>query len=160
MQKRFPIEQTAYSNENEGRESPKVLIVYDDLAAGKNAVQVLNKVFQRCSEIPEPQPVVWKSELLEDPEWSSTALADAMKADIVVIATSGVLSGATQNWIERCCRSIHGRSAAIIALCGSRCSRIQSVERAVRAAKLDFFTSEGIGQREECSSEHQPGFSM
>jgi hypothetical protein len=137
MQTRLPVEWDAVLNQE--AENPRVLIAYDDLPAGKNAVQVLNNIFQQCDEVQELRPMVWKFDLLEDPEWSSTAFEDAMKADILVIATSNDLSVAVQNWIERFCDGKNGSDTAIVALCGYRSSRVKSVERAARDARLDFF---------------------
>jgi hypothetical protein len=127
---------------------PKVVVVYDDVPAGNHAIRVLARMFHEPEDKVALRPRLWRFDFLEDTDWLSMALADAVNADIVVISASSPrgLEPSLANWIELCMARKEGSAAAIVVLFGSPESldgpaspRLQFVEKAARKAGLDFF---------------------
>ena len=125
-----------------------VLIAYDDAPAGQRAMNILDNVDHRLDEPMNWYPLLWRFDLLEDPEWRVLATADALRADLLIIAASSQsdLPASVQDWIKDCLTQKHGTAAAVVALLGSAenldepdSPRIQFIKSAAARAGLDFF---------------------
>lgn len=70
------------------KQALRVVIAYNDVAAGKRAMRVLADLGKGLGEDIEFQPLPWSFDLLADMDWREVAAHDAVKADILIIATS------------------------------------------------------------------------
>lgn len=127
----------------------RVVIAYHDLAAGQRAMRVLADLAQGCGADLEFEPLPWSFDLLADQNWSQVAASDAIRADILIIATSGPrpLPPAVVQWAEAAISRKQGTAAAVVALFGPEenddeagPSRFASIQWAARQAGLAFFT--------------------
>ena len=125
-----------------------VLIAYEDVPAGQHAMRILADLARKSEDDLELHPKLWRFDLLADPEWWTSALTDAVNADMLIISTSGAsgLPTAVEDWVNACLAQMRGTSAAVIALLGTAdhadrpsSPRFQFVQRAANEAELDFF---------------------
>ena len=132
----------------------RVVIAYDDLAAGKRAMRVMTDLAKAFGDDIEFKPFPWSFDLLADLGWRAVAANDAIKADILIIATSraGPLPLTIGRWAEDAIHRKRGTAAAVVALFGSEqnpdgagSSRLIGIQMAARRAGLDFFAP-GPGQ--------------
>lgn len=132
-----------------------VVILYEDVPAGQRAMRTIADVAREFGGELELRPQLWRFELLEDPDWYALAMADAVKADMLIISTSAKsgLSVAVESWIKACLEQKRGTSAAVAALFGaadnmddSDSSRFQFVQHAAHEAGLDFFAPRTGGE--------------
>ena len=81
---------------------PAVVIAYDDVPAARHAIRSLTSIFNRLGLGRDIHPDLWRFDLLEDPDNFAAALADGIKADIIVIATSSShrLNGLVENGLR------------------------------------------------------------
>ena len=143
-----------------------VVVAYDDLAAGKRAMRVLAEVARAVGDDLEFQPIPWSFNLLADRDWREVAASEMVKADMLIIATSGQRSLPSEvgRWTEAAIQQKRGRPAAVVALFGPEDNpdpagspRLEYIQRAAREAGLQFFaptarselidTIEGIHRR-------------
>lgn len=130
--------------------SLRVVIAYDDVAAGKRAMRVLTNIAASTDAPIEFEPMPWPFNLLEDVDWYRVAASDVVKADILIIASSakvGPLPSAVGRWTEAAIRQKQGTSAAVVALFGPEnypddetSPRVDSLRSAAAEAGLAFFT--------------------
>ena len=130
------------------KQALRVVIAYNDVAAGKRAMRVLADLGKGLGDEIEFQPFPWSFDLLADMDWRKAAARDAVNADILIIATSSAnpLPPAIGRWAEAAISQKRGTAAAVIALFGSDenpdgagSSRLEAIQTAVRQAGLDFF---------------------
>lgn len=128
----------------------RVVIVYDEIAAGKRALQMMSGLGRELGEEVAFHPLPWSFGLLADTNWRAVAAADAVRADILIIATASPhpqpLPPAVGQWTEAAISSKQGMPAAVVALFGpeddpdaSDSSRLDAVKHAARQAGLAFF---------------------
>jgi hypothetical protein len=124
-----------------------VAIVYEDVPAGQRAVRSLSYTEQALSEPTNFYPVLWRFDLLEDPDWRAWATKDARQADLLIISVSrpSNLSANVQAWIKDWLAQKQGTAAAVAVLFGVANSRaepdlppFQFVKSAAAEAGLDF----------------------
>ena len=149
MQARHFIDGTNLEADSTGRKSSlRVVIAYNDIVAGKRAMRVLGDLGKRLGDEIEFQPLPWSFDLLADVNWREVAASDAVKADILIIATSdsNPLPSAVGQWAEAAISQKRGTSAAVVALFGSEENpdragsfRLEAIQTAARQAGLDFF---------------------
>jgi hypothetical protein len=146
MQTRLATDWGADHQETEESSSPRVTVLFEDVAAGLHAMRVLARIVHEPND--EFRPQLWRFDLLDDPDWFSIALADAMTADIILITTTSnrALNPSVEKWINLCLTRKRGTSTAVVALLGPaenldgpKSPRFQWLERAARDAELDFF---------------------
>jgi hypothetical protein len=107
------------TGEREPHETLRAVIVYDGIAAGKRAMQLLTGIANGSGAGEEFHPTPWSFNLLTDPEWSQISADDAAKADILAVAAEGPLPPAVSDWLEAVIERKRGTSAAIVALPGT-----------------------------------------
>lgn len=126
----------------------RVLIAYNDLAAGKRAMRVMISLGKGLGDDLELEPLPWSFELLQDADWRQVATRDAVNADMVIVATSDSrpLPPAVKRWVENIVGRKRGLDAAVVALFGPAekpdeidSSRLGFIQSAARRAGLDFF---------------------
>lgn len=134
----------------------KVTIVYDALPAGQNALHSLALIRRNFEGHFHLRPQLWRTDLLNDPDWFGLALSDGIEADILMIAAQKV-SGPLKGWIEQCVSRKSGTIAAVVALldkgpAGGSGNELDLhfLRYAAKNAGLDFF-SHGL------SPSHSPG---
>jgi hypothetical protein len=156
MKNRFSPETDTFNDEAGVVPFPKVVIVYDDVPAGQNALRALAKMFPEPPERIQLVPRLWRFDYLEYDDWFYSALADAADADIIVIATSSTfgLNFEVEKWINTCLPRKRGSNAAIIALLGPEGNadgqdspRFRFLQNTVQKAGLDFFAPQSRRER-------------
>lgn len=133
-------------------ESPRLavptFILYDQITAGRLAIQTLTNIEEESGNALEFQPFPWSSALLADEEWRGQASVDAVGADILVIAAgvANQLPSAVLRWFESIIARKQGVPAAVIVLLShsavSNCSVpawLETIRHATYQAGLDFF---------------------
>ena len=145
---RLTDEFTAESDPTGGREAVQVVIAYEDLAAAKRAMRVLAELDKGLPEPINFHPVPWSFEVLTDPNWRGAGTMDAVRADILVIATSGTtpFTPAMAQWVDDVIDQKRGTDAAIVALVGAqtgrdefRFARLALLQAKAQQAGLAFF---------------------
>jgi hypothetical protein len=98
----------------------EIVFLYDDFSAGKDAIQVVAGAFNRLDGAAEFRPRLWRFDLLRDPEWFSSALAESRDADIFVVATRSRtgLNSEVRTWLESRFAQEHQASGALVAMLG------------------------------------------
>lgn len=156
------ISQVHVANAAEECAPPKVLILYDDVAAGRRAIRALSNVFKSDDEGHEYKPQLWRLDLLEDPDRFGSAVADAINADIVVISASasGSINTTVARWMSFCLERKRGTTGAVVAMLGAGRThaepnrlQLQLLEAAVLDSGLDFFMPAS-----KCRSRRKPVF--
>jgi hypothetical protein len=126
----------------------RVVIAYNDLAAGKRAMRVMADIGKGLGDEIEFQPLPWSFDLLADLDWRDVAAHEAVNADILIIATSSAspLPPAVGRWAEAVISGKRGTSAAVVALFGPEenpdeagSSRLEAIQAAAQRAGLSFF---------------------
>lgn len=126
----------------------RVVIAYDDVAAGKRAMRVMTTLAKSLGDDLDFEPLPWSFNLLSDVDWRKVAASEAVNADVLIMATSNAdpLPEAVGLWAETAIRQKQGTVAAVVALFGpdwnpdgSGSSRLRAIQDASRQAGLDFF---------------------
>ncbi len=133
----------------------RIVIAYNDIAAGKRAMEMLGRLANRFGGGIEFQPIPWSFDLLMDDDWRDVAAGDAVRADILVVATSDYapLPAGVSEWLESAIDHRRGATTALVALFGPPghsdepgSPRLAPLEKAAREAGLDFFAPESRGE--------------
>lgn len=139
-----------------------VLIAYHDVAAGKWAVGVLDRLAEGFGGAVDFQPLPWSFNLLADPDGQAEAAGDLVKSDILMLATSSVNSFPPniEQWVADAIQRKHGTGAAVVALLGREerpealdSVRLTALKTAAHRAGLGFFAPKRCHQHEETISE-------
>jgi len=98
----------------------QAVIAYDDVMAGKHAMQLLQGMTRNLDGGGEIQARPWSFNLLANEEWQPLATIDAEKADLLIIATSSLRppKPPVLRWFEAAIGRLHGTDAAIVSLQG------------------------------------------
>ncbi len=125
-----------------------VAILYEGVPAGQHAIQlVCHLCYSRGVKFEFPLKT-WSFELLCDPEWREVAAADAVQAQLLVVASHNPnpLPRFFQNWLKACLKRKRGTAAGMMALISSSrgmdkagSPRLQWLQTAARQASMDFF---------------------
>lgn len=147
----------------------RVVIAYNDLAAGKRAMRVMASLGNGLGDDIELEPLPWSFDLLEDVDWRGVATRDAVNADIVIVATSDTrpLPPAVKLWVEEIVGRKRGLDAAVVALFGPAekpdeidSSRLGFIQSAARRAGLDFFAPGSEHELDETFSRNHQSSEM
>ena len=136
------------ADSTDAKSALRVVIAYDDVAARKRAMRMLADLGKDLGNDIEFQLLPWSFDLLADMDWREVAAHDAVKADILIIATSSTnpLPSAVERWAKATISQKRGTAAAVVALFasdenpdGAGSSRLEAIRTAARQAGLDFF---------------------
>jgi hypothetical protein len=126
----------------------RAVIIYNEVTDGKRAMHLLGNLAKGLGEDTEFQPLPWSFRLLADADWSDVAANDAVKADLLIIASNGPepLPPSVVRWVESVISRKHGTNAAVISLTDSAESpsqrnsfSLKAIQTAAHQAGLDFF---------------------
>ncbi len=129
-------------------EQLRVVIAYNEIAAGKRAMRVMTELGREAGEQLDFHPFPWSFNLLADTNWGAIASSDAVQADILIIATNSPhpLPAAVGQWAEAAIDCKQGTATAVIALFGTEENpdgagsvRLEAIQQAARQAGLAFF---------------------
>jgi hypothetical protein len=100
----------------------KVIIVYNNVAAGHRAMGVLLKLAANATERLKVAPILYRFELLDDPHWREVAASDAADCDMIILSTSVAdeLPESINAWAKESLASRSGASIALLTLFGSQ----------------------------------------
>jgi len=96
-------------------------IAYPEIAAGRDALGVINEVLRAAPQPHVLEPMLWRFDQLANPRWRARALADAARADVIVLASTAAigLTPAVENWMQALLAQQLGRRTTIVALLGT-----------------------------------------
>ena len=94
-----------------------VVIIYQDIAAGKRAKNFYDRVIRELAHECDFRLELWNFQVLAVPEIGNSAVKVAAQADFVVLSIyrKAQLSAQTRDWIERWLGSITDNKSALIA---------------------------------------------
>lgn len=142
----------------------RVVILYDNVEAGKRAMSVLTDLSKGIRDHMEVKPFPWSFELLTERCWREVAEEDVLLADILIIASihAPSLPTAVEQWTQAMVSQKKGTDAAVVALfdmegfwAQGNAARVEALRVAAHQAGLAFFAS-GISHRLDSFWE-QPG---
>ncbi|MEQ2010087.1 MAG: hypothetical protein ABMA26_25165 [Limisphaerales bacterium] len=152
MQPQACVEEPPYTAAPpEAVQALRVVIAYNEMAAGKRAIRVMTDLGKSLGEAVEFHPLPWSFDLLSDTDWGEVAANDAIKADILIIATSSEqpLPTVVERWATDAISKKRGTPAAVVALFGPEekpdgrsSSRMEAIRAAAHRAELAFFAPE------------------
>lgn len=126
-----------------------VILAYENIAAAMWAAETITALLRRIPDGPEPHLSPWSFSTLEDPEYRAHAMAAAVEADLIVIATSSVLRLlplSVESWLGKCLTGRHNATTAVAAFFGRAdlpdrvdSPRLQTVQRLAKEAGCAFF---------------------
>jgi hypothetical protein len=126
-----------------------ITIAYDEKRAGQRAAELFSLIGQESEGNVNIAIQPWRFDMLADPDWRKFAAAEALQADILVMAMSNPahLSAAIEQWFRTWLEDKRGFHAAVIALIATEneadalpSPELKFLENATREAGLDFFT--------------------
>ncbi len=125
-----------------------VLVVYEDFAAGRQANETCSFLLSQLGDEFELRRGMWKFEILGNPELARIAAAEALEADVIIVAVheSSLLPVEVTGWIEHWLPLRDERTTALIALidgCVDPMGVVPPVyaylQKVAAAANMDFF---------------------
>lgn len=128
----------------------RVVIAYNNRTAGFRAMRMMGDLGRSNGNDGDFHPILWPFELLADEDWGQLAADDALRADVLIIATSceNPLPAAVGRWAESTIRRKQGTAAVVVVLFGSEehpdgrdSSRLKVIQTAARGAGIEFFAS-------------------
>lgn len=130
-----------------------IFVAYDDQKAYGRARRMLTKAFAGECHAAEVWPVSWRFDELELEPWRQQALAEAVRADILIVSTSsdGALPIPVTEWLQDCFATRRNLSTTVVSLGDSDeaerqpesfCRRF--LRDAAAGAGLDFVGRAGV----------------
>jgi len=125
-----------------------VVIVYNDFPAALRAAKALERLGAKFFGEREQRLIPVPAAQLADPARFDHLLADARAADLIIVSYNGPgeLPERLKAWVARCLEQQGSGDSAVVALLSSNekldaadSPRFQELQRATRAAGLDFF---------------------
>jgi hypothetical protein len=94
-----------------------VLIAYDDVAAGKHAKELCDRLLRRLGPGYEMRITPWSLAALELPSLAAMAPGDALRPELLIIAVNGEqpLAAAARKWIRRWALRTRAAGGAVVA---------------------------------------------
>jgi hypothetical protein len=100
----------------------RVVIAYDDVPAGRQAMSMLNRLVGEGEEPGAVRlfPAIWKFALLDDPEWQEMAMTDVVNAHLLIVATSApeAVPSVIKGWVRAALAQRDPATAALVTLLG------------------------------------------
>lgn len=111
--------------------SLRVVVVYDNVAAGHRALEVLSSQFAQNLRDLAIFPALWCFKTLSQPEWREWAKADIASADLLIISASepDLLFPGVNSWVTTLLARRNLREPAILTLFGNVTAFSFSIER-------------------------------
>ncbi len=130
-------------NRQDENQPVRVTILYENLAAGKQAKRTYNYLVESLQGICEFTSQLWKFNLVEDPSLRSLIAQDAADADIVIVASQGEneLPQAVREWFDLWLQA-NDHPIGLVALFThpDRAAEIRDyLEEVAHAGGVDFF---------------------
>lgn len=102
----------------------KVVIIYEDFAAGARAKDFAERLAEALSCAGDPALSIWRSELLDCPPIGGQAARDAANCDYLIVSLCGdhALSYGTRHWIEMQLGGVSDRGISLVLLAGAHLS--------------------------------------
>ena len=146
----FPLKvQTMTTNEDNS--DMKVLVAYEDFAAGTRAMAMLKRVGSQCGQQGQLVHIMWRFDVLSDESFFELAVSEALAADIIVIATreGKSLPQRIRVWIARWLLMKNRRPLALVATLdyhrdkqhSKRCV-LPYLEKLAHYGKMRFFAND------------------
>lgn len=126
----------------------QVVIAYDEIPAGKHALRAMAGLGRGLDKDVAFHLATWSFGRLAEEGWGEVAAGDAVRADILIIATSSAnpLPAAVRQWTESAIRRKHGSAGTVVALFGPEenpdgngSTRLQAIRSMAHGAGLDFY---------------------
>jgi len=143
-----------------------VLMVYEDLAAGKRAMDTCKFLMAQVEEEIKFRTSMWKFGILQNPKLGELAVGDALEADVIIVAARGQqeLPPQVKAWMETWVPQKRGQAVALIAILARPAetegpSPVQAYLKQVAAgAQIDFLLQEiQTTEGQESSQGFSPG---
>lgn len=98
----------------------KIILLYDDVGAGRRAMTAAVKLAAGLEFESEPRYSVWRFDLLEDDTLHAAATQEAVEAEIIIVSTSqpNALPDAVNQWIEACLARKTSAGTVLLAIFG------------------------------------------
>lgn len=98
-----------------------VLIVYEDAAASRRALDVISRLAARTGHQVEFKTDFWRFDMLEDAGWRDTATRDVLAADMIILSTheTGELPPMIDRWLQEGLAQRGEKRTALLALFGT-----------------------------------------
>jgi hypothetical protein len=141
------LEPAFYNHEQE--HEINVIILYDDLAAGRWAGEVFSSVGESQSGDLHFHLQPWRLDFLSDPDWTNVATAEAAGTQLLVLSMShsSSLTSTIENWLRAWLHDKHGTDAALVVLADDAeeeysdgASHIAFLKDAATKAGVNFFS--------------------
>jgi hypothetical protein len=115
----------------------KVFIGYADLCAARHATAAIGEAVRTARRRFEIQPMLWRFDQLASTHWRARAVAAAMEADAIVLASDAAtpLPASLEAWIYDFLAASRGRRVTLVAITGPADAWTISIEQP-RAAHL------------------------
>jgi hypothetical protein len=126
-----------------------VMILYDDIAAGRWAGEVFSSMSKSQSDDLHFRLQPWRLEFLSDPDWATLAALEAAGAELLVLSMSHPhrLSPRVEKWLRDWLNEKRGGQAALIVLAENadqeypgHTSPLEFLKAAAREANVNFFS--------------------
>ena len=146
----LPVARTLARNESDDLPTLHAVILYDDIPAGRRALQMLG---QACGQVVQLAPRLWRLDLLADLGWRELATAEVVDTALLVVAASSA-NGVPEYldaWLATCLAQKPGIGAVATLigtadhLSGLEAERIRRIKQAAREAGLVFFEAPARG---------------
>lgn len=115
----------------------KVVVAYDELAAGTRALKSLNESLPMHGDPVELQLALWRLYAIEDTDDRQDALADVLACDLLIISScQPALTSPAERWMEATLALTKGSSPAIALFFNGSDSWFISLERENESASI------------------------
>lgn len=127
--------------------SVKVLIMYEDLAAGNRAMRVFDSLVHHCGREVQLNSDMWKFDTLRSASICKMAAQDARDADVVIVSAHGSeeLDDEVKAWFQEWARCRNDHPTALVALLDHTSGCVLDlnvcytyIQRAAREGGMDF----------------------
>ncbi len=129
----------------------RVVIVYDDFASGKRAMDTCNFLVCQLGGGIELRTSMWKFDVLRTAKLHQIAVEDAIEADVIIVANArnAGLPAEVKRWVDGWAMRKQGQAAALVALLDFTGEDVQEsatvhafLQGAAADAKIDFLPQE------------------
>lgn len=95
-----------------------IVIAYDERTAYRRAMRLLASSLCDCTDGAEVRPLPWRFAEMRGQPWRARSLADAEGADLIVVATAGLVPIPAQaiEWLENAFAARVGQATSVMAL--------------------------------------------